>query len=238
LAAQENVSVLPTSILPTGNSDAQVNGTATDPLNFFPTSYAQMQGTGYDYDLSSTSVPDTKPSDPFQDEPPLLEELGINPSHIWMKTVSVLHPLSRKKLDAHIIGDRDLAGPFLFCAALAVLLALSGKFHFGYVFGFGSFSCLAIYIVLNLMSESGVDLYKTTSVLGYCLLPMVTLAVFAVFASMNSILGYIFAVLCILWCTYSAVSMFVALLSLHDQRLLVAYPVALVYASFALMTVF
>ena len=42
----------------------------------------------------------------------------------------------------------------------------------------------------------------------------------------------------ILWCTYSASTMFVTVLSMKDQRLLVAYPVGLFYACFALMTVF
>ena len=29
----------------------------------------------------------------FEDEPPLLEELGINPDHIMQKTLTVLNPL-------------------------------------------------------------------------------------------------------------------------------------------------
>ena len=31
----------------------------------------------------------------------------------------------------------------------------------------------SIYTLLNLMSETGIDAYRVTSVLGYCLLPMV-----------------------------------------------------------------
>lgn len=30
-----------------------------------------------------------------------------------------------------------------------------------------------MYLLLNMMSESGIDAYRVTSVLGYCLLPMV-----------------------------------------------------------------
>ena len=29
----------------------------------------------------------------FEDEPPLLEELGINPDHIFQKTLTVLNPM-------------------------------------------------------------------------------------------------------------------------------------------------
>ncbi len=42
----------------------------------------------------------------------------------------------------------------------------SGKIHFGYIYGIGTFGCLGIYVILNLMSECGIDIYKTTSVLG------------------------------------------------------------------------
>jgi len=88
------------------------------------------------------------------------------------------------------------------------------------------------------MSENGIDIYKTASVLGYCLLPMVLLAGSAVIMNMNAILGYALAFLSIAWCTYSSSFMFVTLLAMKDQRLLVAYPVGLVYTCFALMTVF
>ena len=47
-------------------------------------------------------IPDTQPSPSyvapsgasgFEDEPPLLEELGINPDHIMQKTLTVLNPM-------------------------------------------------------------------------------------------------------------------------------------------------
>jgi hypothetical protein len=52
----------------------------------------------------------------------------------------------------------------------------SGKFHFGYIYGFGALGCACIFVLLNLMSEQGIDFYKTVSILGYCMLPMVLLA--------------------------------------------------------------
>jgi len=88
------------------------------------------------------------------------------------------------------------------------------------------------------MSENGIDIYKTASILGYCLLPMVLLAGAAIAVNMNGVLGYILAFLTIAWCTHSSSLMFVTLLAMKDQRLLVAYPVALIYTCFALMAVF
>jgi hypothetical protein len=56
-------------------------------------------------------------------------ELGINPGHILQKSLTVLNPLS--KVNAHIMDDADLAGPFVFCFAFAfVLLLVSAKFQY------------------------------------------------------------------------------------------------------------
>lgn len=93
-------------------------------------------------------------------------------------------------------------------------------------------------MILNLMSETGIDIYKTASVLGYCLLPMVLLAGLSLILNVNSVVGYGLAVGTIFWCTFASSLMFVTLLGMKDQRVLVAYPVALVYTCFALMTVF
>lgn len=50
--------------------------------------------------------------------------------------------------------------------------------------------------------------------------------------------GYVMSILSILWCTYAASGIFVAVLQMSDQRLLVAYPVGLLYGCFALLSVF
>ena len=36
--------------------------------------------------------------------------------------------------------------------------------------------CIVLYLILNLMSPQGVDIPKTASVLGYCMLPLVMLS--------------------------------------------------------------
>ena len=52
-------------------------------------------GTMFVPDMSAPASSFTGPSDTggFEDEPPLLEELGINPDHILQKTLTVLNPL-------------------------------------------------------------------------------------------------------------------------------------------------
>lgn len=174
--------------------------------------------------------------DDYEDEPPLMEELGINFEHICHKTLSVLNPL--KKPDATIMQDTDLAGPLVFCLALGGTLLLAGKVHFGYIYGIGVVGCIAMYLLLNLMSLSSVSASCIVSVLGYCLLPMVLLSFIAVWISLLGPIGTILTVVAVLWCSISASKLFVSALSMDHQQLLVAYPCALVYGVFALLTVF
>ena len=116
--------------------------------------------------------------------------------------MAVLNPL--RNVDEHIMDDADLAGPLIFCfcfgtfllfvsillfgASLAVYdenvallwLHQSGKPQFGYIYGLGLLGSTSIYTLLNLMSPKGIDAYRTTSVLGYCLLPMVCVSALSV----------------------------------------------------------
>ncbi|EGO25460.1 hypothetical protein SERLADRAFT_437201 [Serpula lacrymans var. lacrymans S7.9] len=119
----------------------------------------------------------------FEGEPPLLEELGINFSHIRAKSMTVLNPLQR--VDEQIMDDADLAGPLLFFFCFGTLLLLSGKPQFGYIYGFGLLGSASIYTLLNLMSEKGIDAYRVVSVLGYCLLPMVGVGAISVIVTLE-----------------------------------------------------
>ncbi|RKO89663.1 hypothetical protein BDK51DRAFT_12257, partial [Blyttiomyces helicus] len=172
----------------------------------------------------------------FAEEPPLMEELGINLGHIMMKGYTVLNPL--KAVDKHIMDDTDLAGPLLFCFLFGGFLLLAGKVHFGYVYGVAMLGCASMYAILNLMSETGIDGYRTASVLGYCLLPMVVLSSLSVLLPQMRCVSQVLGILSVAWCTHSASLMFTTVLSMTDQRLLVAYPVGLLYSAFALLAVF
>ena len=91
--------------------------------------YASCQGTSFGYDPSGI------------DEPPLLEELGVDFEDIWSKTKLVLTP-SFRAVDERLVEGSDLAGPAVFALLLAGALVLRGKLHFGYVYGFGLSSCV------------------------------------------------------------------------------------------------
>ncbi|XP_059743502.1 protein YIPF7 isoform X1 [Bos taurus] len=165
-----------------------------------------------------------------------LEKLGINFDHIWQKTLTVLNPM--KPADGSIMNETDLTGPILFCMALGATLLLAGKVQFGYVYGMSAIGCLGIHALLNLMSSSGVSYGCVASVLGYCLLPMVILSSCAIFFSLQGTFGTVSALVIIGWCSLSASKIFTSALAMEGQQLLIAYPCALLYGLFALVTVF
>lgn len=172
----------------------------------------------------------------FDEEQPLLKELGVDLELIKQKTLSVLNPM--QKTDDAILKDTDLAGPLIFCLLFGVILLLSGKVHFGYIYGVGLLGCTSMYMVLNLMSSMGVSVGCIMSVLGYCLLPMVFLSSFSVVVPLQGIIGTILSLGTITWCSFSASKLFVSVLSMDSMQLLIAYPCALLYGIFALLTVF
>eukprot|EP01135_Chromosphaera_perkinsii_P006437 Nk52_evm1s502 gene=Nk52_evmTU1s502 len=172
----------------------------------------------------------------FEDEPPLLEELGINFDQIKNRTWSVLHPLTTP--NSNLMEDCDLAAPFLFAIAFGGFSLLSGKVHFNYVYGVGLVGCMAIWAILNFMNERGINLTVCVSILGYCLLPVVILSSVAVLLNLKGILGLIIVLFFISWSTYSSSKIFVTCLGMRDQQFLVAYPCLLLYGMFALLAVF
>lgn len=173
----------------------------------------------------------------YPGEPPLLEELGFNFTHIKQKTLIVLNPSAT--VDQNIMADSDLAGPIFFCLLFGTFLLLSGKVHFGYIYGSAIVGTISQYVILNLMSSyKSIDLTRVASVLGYCMLPLVFISAIGVVVSMDNIVGYVLSALSIIWCTKSASAIFVSVLQLSDMTMLVAYPLALFYGVFSIMTIF
>lgn len=169
----------------------------------------------------------------------LLEELGVNFSHMATKSLAVLNPFG-KRIDHHIMDDADIAGPIVFCLLLGAFLLVSGKIQFGYIYGVGVLGCISVYLILNLMSDgAGIDSSRTASVLGYCLLPMVLLSGLSIGIDLKGHwVALSLGIISIIWCTFSSCTIFVTILSMKDQRMLIAYPIGLFYTCFALLTIF
>lgn len=174
--------------------------------------------------------------DDYENEPPLLEELGVNFDHVFSKTKAVVIPTSR--LSESILEDADLAGPLFYCLALGMCLLMSGKVHFGYIYGFSVFGCFSMNAIINLLHAQGLDFWRTCSVLGYSLIPVIGLASLSILVDLRGTLGFILSFIAIFWSTFSSTRIFDAKLHLTEQYWLVAYPAMLLYSCFVLITIF
>jgi hypothetical protein len=182
----------------------------------------------------------------FSNEPPLLEELGIHLENIAAKTKAVILPISRfggDKLDPKVIcQDADLAGPIVLCLLLGAEMVMSGKLQFGYIYGFGLFGCLCMTLILNLMSpQEPISVWTVASILGYALLPVNLLGIVKI-VLMNlgnlQTLGRILGLVTVVWSTTASTRLLELGCNMREQRYLVAYPIALLYSAFVLMTIF
>ena len=236
---------------------SQTSNNNNNPNNYYAQQQPQMFMPSMDdasmgtMDTGGYSDDNTSP----ENEPPLLEELGINFSHIMAKTVAVLNPMGEPS--SEILGDTDLAGPLIFCVAFGFCLLMAGKVSFGHIYLLAVMGCLSMYCLLNLMSQQGVALILTVSILGYCILPMVALSFFAAFISLQyvtstsqnlsntlslfyfrSLFGHFLVIIVTIWCSMAASKLFSRSLAMLGQTALIAYPCFLVYGLFALLAVF
>lgn len=192
------------------------------------------------------AAPQSGNAPPIDDDLPLLEELGINLDHIARKTKAVAFPSRRfhkesALLDPQlIVHDADLAGPLALALALGGELLLLGKLQFGYIYGFGLFGCLSMTLVLNLLSpQKPVSVWTVTSILGYALLPVNVLAAIkcCLLGTFQSLANGL-AVGTILWSTTASTRLLEVGCDMRNQRYLLAYPIALLYSAFVLLTIF
>lgn len=91
---------------------------------------------------------------------------------------------------------------------------------------------------LRFRSEWGIGLMPVFSIQGYCLLPVTLLSALAVLVSLQGVLGGLLGLLAIAWCTVTSTRFFDKALNMSHHRYLIAYPVLLQYACFALITIF
>ncbi len=185
------------------------------------------------------------------------------------------------------MDDSDLAGPLFFFLLYGTFLLLSGRVHFGYIYGLAVFGSFLLHGILSLMapatptdaaggnsnnntpsypggsgggaqayppagsatgmgssasshagSSSSLTFTRSSSVLGYCLLPLVATGLVGIFLPMDGPLGITLTTAAIMWCTWSASGIFCAVGGMKGMRALVAYPLALFYVGFGIIAVF
>ena len=94
--------------------------------------------------------------DDYDNEPPLLEELGINFELIFLKTQAVVYP--NRIVETKVADDADMAGPISFCLILGFLMLMRGQVNFGYIYGFSVTGCVALYSLLDLLHPASASL--------------------------------------------------------------------------------
>jgi hypothetical protein len=135
-----------------------------------------------------------------------------------------------------------LAGPLVFALLLRVELLLTVKLSFGYIYGFGLAGCLFMTLMFNLMSPTTPISFGTvTIILGYSLLPVNVLALVKIVV--QNLAGQLFltrvlAVLTILWSTTASTRLLEVGCGMASQRYLMAYPIAMLYTAFVMITIF
>jgi len=141
-----------------------------------------------------------------EDEPPLLEDLGIEPDKIKAKYWAILTQRGIKEVAAY----DDMAGTLFVLFVFGVLLLLKGKIQFGNIYGVALTGCIGICLLINLLTKKGVyvELYSTMSILGYSLLPFIFLTAGSLFIELINPLGLAFSLLIILWSTGTATRFF------------------------------
>ncbi|UKZ70741.1 uncharacterized protein TrAtP1_011712 [Trichoderma atroviride] len=187
----------------------------------------------------------------YDNEPSLREELGVDFAHMQAKTLAVLNPFSPIERLEHVMNDSDLAGPLLFVILFGAFLLCSGQVHFGYVYSLAVMGSSTLYMILGLMTPdtpqgypgaeptaSTLTFTQNASVLGYSFLPLVLTSLVGVVMPLDCMAGYIITSLAICWSTSRSSAIFCAVGKMKDMRGLVAYPVALFYVGFGIITIF
>lgn len=93
-------------------------------------------------------------NDVDEEEPPLLEELGINPTNIKNKIISIL---TLQRIEKKSLEDSDMAGPFLIFMLFVFSLVLQKKFWFSYLYGISVFGSIMLFLLMNLMNKVIID---------------------------------------------------------------------------------
>ncbi|KAL6209004.1 hypothetical protein ACLB2K_019947 [Fragaria x ananassa] len=98
----------------------------------------------------------------FEDEEPLLDELGIHPDQIWRKSKSILNPF---RVNPAVHKDSDLSGPILLYMSLCLFQLLAGKIQFGVILGWIVVSSIFLYVVFNMLAgrNGNLDLHRCTT---------------------------------------------------------------------------
>lgn len=172
----------------------------------------------------------------LEGDQPLSIELGLSDRHILHKTAQLVNPFCASK-DALAV-DPDLVGPFLFYLLFGLFLLFSGRMHFGYIYGVVLSGWVLLYFFLNLIGNTEISGTTTGSIIGYGGIPLLLPAAGSIVLSTRGMVGAFVCLFATLWCAACSTAYIVQLLGVPEKKLVVAYPLFLFYAFFAVLVAF
>ncbi|RZC76250.1 hypothetical protein C5167_000345 [Papaver somniferum] len=207
---------VPPVVFPSGgNPGNSLNHRRTPVAPFTPPKNPNLPFMSFDIGVAASSSSFSAPpigigNGSFDDELPLLEELGINTRQIWRKTVSIMNPF---RVDSNLYEDSDLSG-------------------------WVSVASLFLYVVFNMLAgkNGNLDLYRCLSLLGYCMFPIVILSAFSLFIPQGWNGIFVITGVFVLWSTRVCTRLLVELASCGDEHKgLIAYACFLIYMLFSFL---
>lgn len=171
-------------------------------------------------------------------DPPLLQDLGIDFGTISTES-KVIFDVFRKSTKCFDCKTADNVGPYIFSFLYSMFLMVNGKIHFGYVYFLTLVSNLFVYFLMNVLSETQINIFESISVMGYAQIPVVIFAFVEIFLKYLSTpvqlaLGLVFA----LWSAATASLIFVKFLEIERLFCIVLYPLFLIYFCLTLIAIF
>merc|ERR1711874_731856 len=92
-----------------------------------------------------------------------------------------------KQVPEEMLTEFDLSGPVGVVCLFVACLFLGGRIAGGYVYGFFMLGSILIWMLLNAMNQKdSIDLYRTMSILGYGLIPMIVIASVGIFVRLQA----------------------------------------------------
>ncbi|XP_044461756.1 protein YIPF5 homolog [Mangifera indica] len=236
---------VPPVIFPSGGNPSTTTRVPTAPFQpNRPAASSAIPFMSFDIGTSAPaytgSISTSSSSGPtsFEDEEPLLDELGIHPDQIWKKTRSILNPF---RVNPNVHKDSDLSGPIVLYLAFGLFQLLAGKLQFGVILGWIVVSSIFLYVVFNMLAgrSGNLDLHTCTSVVGYCMLPVVMLAAVSLFLPQGAVVRFAVAGFFVLWAMRVSTNLMVSLADGGEEhRGLIAYACFLIYCLFSLLVIF
>ena len=171
-----------------------------------------------------------------EEEPPLLEDMGIDPSLAWDKIKCII--VVDRPYQVYV-DEPDLAGPIFIAFVFGLELLLSGKVNFGDLYATFITGNFLAYLLFNLMTQKEhISLYSIMSILGYGMTPLLLLGLVGMFASLKGQLGLAYGMGVSVWCGLSAANYLELMIGGHGRKALIVFPLCLFYASFVMVTIF